>query len=54
MKTWVEKKRPQNKAQLSQAILECWDKISFKLIRNCIDNLPKKIEAILNVEGNLL
>jgi len=53
MKTLVEKKRSQNK-QLSQAILESWNKISIKFIRNCIDNLPKKVEAIIKAEGNLL
>ena len=54
MKTLVEKKRPQNKQQLSTAILESWNKISIKFIRNCIDNLPKKVEAIIKAEGNLL
>ena len=46
METLVEKKRPQNKQQLSQAIFESWNKIPIKFIRNCIDNLPKKVEAI--------
>lgn len=54
MKTLVEKKKPRSKAQLSQAIIDSWDQISIETIRKCIDNIYKKIDRIIELDGNLL
>jgi len=37
LKNMVELRRPQDKNQLRQAILECWDEIPMSFIRSCID-----------------
>ena len=54
MKGLVEKKRPQSKDQLLKAILSSWEQITLQDIRNCINDLPKKIEKIIDCKGELL
>ena len=53
MKRRVEEKRPQSKGDLLRAILNSWESISVQDIRKCIDNLPKKIEKIIEGEGEI-
>ena len=57
MKLKVERQFLRTKQQLKDAILETWDSIKKTDIQKCIDDLPKipkKMEKILNNEGNLL
>lgn len=53
MKRMVEDKRPQSKADLLRAITNSWDLISLQDIRRCIDNVPKKIQKIIENEGEI-
>jgi len=54
MKTLVENKKPTNKRELLNAILSSWDKITRESIRKCIHNLHKKMDSILDNNGDLL
>ena len=54
MKALVERKRPRNRAQLIEAILDSWNGISVDKIRRCIDDIYKKIDKIIESNGNLL
>ena len=42
LKNMVEERRPKNKQELKDAILECWEEIPLSFIRNCIEGLLKK------------
>jgi len=54
MKRLVEKKNPKNRAELLAAIIDSWNRISREDIRKVIDNLPKKMDKILELDGDLL
>lgn len=54
LKNMVEARRPRNKEELKEAILECWDLIPMDYIRNCIRGLKVKMEkAIEHATDNL-
>jgi len=54
MKILVERKTPRTKSELLEAILESWRQIDLGKIRACIDNLQKKIDKIIELNGDLL
>ena len=54
MERLVEKKNPKNQAELLAAIIDSWNRISREDIRKVIDNLPKKMDKILELDGDLL
>jgi len=54
MKVQVEAKRPRNKTQLKGAIEKAWESITIAQIKKCRDDLPSKMNKIINCNGNLL
>jgi len=54
MKAKVERRKPQTKQQLKEAIQESWNSIKKNDVRKCIDDLKKKMDKILANKGSLL
>lgn len=52
MKKQVQLQRPKNKRQLREAIEICWKRISIKYVRKCIAGLKKRMEKIIECEGD--
>ena len=48
LKNMVELRRPRDKKELREAILECWDEIPMTFIRNCIAGLPSKMAKAID------
>jgi len=43
----VELRKPRNKAELREAITECWEQIPLSYIRSCILGLLAKMEKAI-------
>ena len=48
LKNMVEARRPRDKNELKNAILECWEEIPMSFIRSCIGGLPSKMNKVLD------
>ena len=42
---------PQTTEQLTEAIVEAWDKIPVQKINNYIDSIPRRIKAVIDALG---
>jgi transposase len=51
LKDKVSEKQPKNIKRLEQAIHQCWGELDPVKIRNCVNSMPKRLQAVLDVEG---
>jgi transposase len=51
LKAKVDKRKPLNKENLITIAKEEWDRIDMNTVRRCIDSMPRRIEAILQKNG---
>jgi len=54
MKVFVERRRPNNKTELKDAVKMAWRNINIKFIRKCIEGLKGKMEKVIKNNGNVL
>jgi hypothetical protein len=54
MKRDVEQQGPTTKRALLMAIMAAWDRIDIPFIRQCIDNIHKKMRLIISKDGAML
>ena len=51
MKKYIEDRNPRSQEQLETLILKAWDKVSLKMMNNCIDHLCNIIPKIIENQG---
>ena len=51
MKDHVEELEPANISDLKQILIQVWDGIEDQTIKNLIDSMPSRLQAVLNANG---
>lgn len=54
VKGMVERKNAKTRAELLEAVVSSWEKVTRSTIRRCIDGLSKKMKKIIEMNGDLL
>ena len=45
------KRRPHNQREVVEVAQEEWEKLPWKCIYDIIDGMPRRVEAVINAEG---